>query len=63
MDYPRSGTDDGTDEEHDMTLTDAQGSHWGEIDGVSIDFPMVVDDMRQLETFVRTFVRFASLPK
>lgn len=32
-----------------MTVTeDAQGSHWGEIDGVSIDFPMVVDDMRQL---------------
>ena len=22
-------------------------THWGEIDGVSIDFPMVVDDMRQ----------------
>lgn len=32
-----------------MTVTeDAQGSHWGEIDGISIDFPMVVDDMRQL---------------
>ena len=32
-----------------MTVTeDSQGSHWGEIDGRSIDFPMVVDDMRQL---------------
>lgn len=32
-----------------MTVTeDTQGSHWGEIDGVSIDFPMVVEDMRQL---------------
>mgnify|MGYP003440786434 CR=1 FL=1 len=32
-----------------MTVTeDTQGSHWGQIDGVSIDFPMVVDDMRQL---------------
>jgi hypothetical protein len=32
-----------------MTVTDdTQDSHWGEIDGVSIDFPMVVEDMRQL---------------
>ena len=32
-----------------MTVTDdAHSSHWGEIDGVSIDFPMVVEDMRQL---------------
>lgn len=32
-----------------MTVTDdANSSHWGEIDGVSIDFPMVVEDMRQL---------------
>ena len=32
-----------------MTVTeDSQGSHWGEIDGVAIDFPMVVEDMRQL---------------
>lgn len=32
-----------------MTVTqDAAGSHWGEIDGVSIDFPMFVEDMRQL---------------
>ncbi len=32
-----------------MALTDdTPASHWGDIDGVSIDFPMVVDDMRQL---------------
>lgn len=30
-----------------MTVTDDAASHWGEIDGVSIDFPMVVADMRQ----------------
>lgn len=31
-----------------MTTTDASTTeHWGEIDGVSIDFPMVVEDMRQ----------------
>ena len=27
--------------------TDDNTDHWGEIDGVSIDFPMVVEDMRQ----------------
>lgn len=32
-----------------MTITEAAGSsHWGTIDGVSIDFPMVVDEMHQL---------------
>jgi len=32
-----------------MTTTDAErgAQHWGEIDGVPIDFPMVVEDMRQ----------------
>ena len=29
------------------TGTDSETEHWGEIDGVSIDFPMVVEDMRQ----------------
>jgi len=29
-------------------IDDTHSSHWGEIDGVSIDFPMVVEDMRQL---------------
>jgi len=28
-----------------MTTTDDRSHHWGEIDGVSIDFPMVVDQM------------------
>ena len=32
-----------------MTTTEAaESSHWGKIDGVSIDFPMVVDEMHQL---------------
>ncbi len=32
-----------------MTTTETAGSsHWGKIDGVSIDFPMVVDEMHQL---------------
>lgn len=32
-----------------MTTTDTtESSHWGDIDGVSIDFPMVVDEMHQL---------------
>ena len=35
------------EEEATMTVTDDAASHWGEIDGVSIDFPMVVADMRQ----------------
>jgi len=34
-----------------MSVTEESGTeptvHWGEIDGVSIDFPMVVDEMRQ----------------
>jgi hypothetical protein len=30
------------------TTGDTDRTHWGQIDGVSIDFPMVVDDMRQL---------------
>lgn len=29
-------------------MVDTATHHWGEIDGRSIDFPMVVDDMRQL---------------
>ena len=31
-----------------MSFTDAEPHHWGEIDGRSIDFPLVVDEMRQL---------------
>ena len=30
-----------------MTATENERVHWGEIDGVSIDFPMTVDSMRQ----------------
>ena len=30
-----------------MTSTEHATTHWGEIDGVSIDFPMVVDSMNQ----------------